>query len=94
MKNPCVYMLADKARGTLYIGVTSDLKMRIFEHKAKHFGGFTAENDIAALVWFEHHNSMEHAIRREKTLKRWRRTWKCRLVETANPEWKDLYDAI
>ena len=94
MKNPCVYMLADKARGTLYLGVTSDLKRRIYEHKAKLFDGFTAKNDIALLVWFEYHDSMECAIRREKSLKRWQRKWKCRLVETTNPEWKDLYAAV
>ena len=87
-------MLADKARGTLYLGVTSDLKRRIYEHKAKLFDGFTAKNDIALLVWFEYHDSMECAIRREKSLKRWQRKWKCRLVETTNPEWKDLYAAV
>ncbi len=85
-------MLADKARGRLYTGVTSDLKKRIYEHKTKLFGGFTARHGIDKLVWFEGCELMETAIRREKSLKHWRREWKIRLIETVNPDWKDLYD--
>lgn len=87
-------MLADGFRGTLYTGVTSDLEKRVYEHKTKHFAGFSAKHGVDRLVWFEAHDSMEAAIRREKSLKRWRREWKLRMIEKANPEWEDLYDAL
>jgi putative endonuclease len=81
-------------RGTLYIGVTSALWNRISEHKSKTFDGFTAEHDVHNLVWYEHHHTMEHAIRREKQLKKWKRDWKCRIIEEMNPNWLDLHDLI
>jgi putative endonuclease len=81
-------------RGTLYIGVTSALWNRIGEHKSKTFDGFTAEHDVHNLVWYEHHHTMEDAIRREKQLKKWKRDWKIRIIEEMNPNWLDLHDLI
>ena len=94
MKQPAVYMLASQRNGTLYIGVTSDLVQRIWQHKNDIFEGFTKEYGVHMLVWFELHEDMENAIIREKRLKKWNREWKLRLIEEKNPEWKDLYDSI
>ncbi|MGQ0586611.1 MAG: GIY-YIG nuclease family protein [Gammaproteobacteria bacterium] len=79
-------MLASRRNGTLYVGVTSELPKRIWQHKEGLVDGL--------LVWFERHDSMESAITREKQLKRWNRMWKLREIELLNPEWKDLYDSI
>jgi len=89
-----VYILASKKNGTLYIGVTSDLIKRIYEHKQKLIAGFTKEHDVHTLVYYEQHNEIEEAISREKQMKKWNRRWKIRLIEEKNPEWKDLYDEI
>ena len=86
-----VYMLASARNGTLYIGVTNDLARRVHEHKTKATGGFTARYGVAMLVWSEPHHDINEAIAREKMLKRWRRAWKLELIETTNPEWRDLY---
>ena len=94
MKQPAVYMLASQRNGTLYIGVTSDLVQRIWQHKSDVFEGFTKQYGVHMLVWFELHDDMENAIIREKRLKKWNREWKLRLIEEKNPEWKDLYDSI
>ena len=91
---PCVYLLASKPRGTLYIGVTSDLIKRIWEHKSGVVEGFTKRYHVHDLVWYEQHGSMEAAILREKELKKWRRTWKVALIEAANPAWRDLYPGL
>jgi putative endonuclease len=93
-KKPAVYITANRYRGTIYIGVTSALSNRIAEHKSKSFDGFTAEYDVQLLVWYEHHHSMEDAIRREKQLKKWKRDWKIRIIEEMNPNWLDLHDEI
>jgi putative endonuclease len=93
-KSPAVYILASKRNGTLYIGVTSALWTRVANHRAKVFDGFTAKYDVTMLVWYEHHHTMEDAIRREKQLKEWRRTWKLDLIEKMNPGWRDLHDEI
>jgi putative endonuclease len=93
-KQPAVYILASKRNGTLYIGVTSDLVKRIWEHKNNMVEGFTRRYDVHQLVWYEQHESMESAIKREKRLKEWKRKWKLELIESANPNWKDLYHAI
>jgi putative endonuclease len=93
-KWPAVYITANRYRGTIYIGVTSDLWSRIHDHKNKRFGGFTAEYDIVLLVWYEHHSQMDDAIRREKQLKKWNRDWKIRIIEEMNPDWLDLHDEI
>jgi putative endonuclease len=94
VKQPCVYILASKRNGTLYIGVTSDLVKRICEHKNDVVEGFTQKYQFHRLVWYELHESMESAIVREKSLKEWKRAWKLRLIESRNPDWQDLYDAI
>ena len=89
-----VYILCSKRNGTLYIGVTSDLVKRIYEHKNDLVGGFTKKYGIHRLVWYETHDSAESAITREKQLKKWKRTWKLKLIEQNNPKWNDLYENI
>ena len=91
MKAPCVYMLASKKYGTLYIGVTSDLVKRVWEHKNSAVDGFTKEHRVRDLVWYEQHETMESAIAREKAMKKWLRNWKLNLIEATNPDWRDLY---
>jgi putative endonuclease len=93
-KQPAVYITANRYRGTVYVGVTSELWNRICSHKNKVFDGFTAEYDVNILVWYEHHQSMEHAILREKQLKKWKRDWKMWIIEEMNPEWRDLHEEI
>jgi len=93
-KRPCVYILASKRNGTLYVGVTSDLVKRVYEHKNGLADGFTKKYGIHNLVYFELHEDMNTAIAREKQIKKWNRTWKLELIEKSNPEWKDLYDDI
>ncbi|MCP5241075.1 MAG: GIY-YIG nuclease family protein [Zoogloeaceae bacterium] len=94
MKQPCVYLLASKRNGTLYVGVTSNLAQRIWQHKEGVAEGFTKEHGVKTLVWYEVHESMESAIAREKAIKEWRREWKLSLIEKQNPEWRDLYAEI
>lgn len=91
---PCVYILASQPNGTLYIGVTSDLGKRVWEHKNDVVAGFTRKYSVHTLVWYEAHETMESAILREKVLKKWNRKWKIRLIESLNPEWRDLYEDI
>ncbi|HET9819743.1 MAG TPA: GIY-YIG nuclease family protein [Rhodanobacteraceae bacterium] len=93
-RHPCVYILANDERGTLYVGVTSDLIKRIWEHKNNVVAGFTRKYQIHDLVWFEQHETMESAIRREKAIKEWKRAWKLELIESANPHWDDLYSGL
>jgi len=93
-KQPAVYMLASKRNGTLYIGVTSCLVKRIWEHKNNSATGFTKRYGVHDLVWYELHENMESAIEREKRLKEWKRAWKLRLIESFNPDWRDLYCEI
>lgn len=88
--SPTTYILASKRNGTLYIGVTSNLLARIHQHRDGTFEGFTKDHGVKRLVWFEQHATMEHAITREKRLKKWQRAWKIRLIEEANPRWRDL----
>ena len=87
---PCVYILTNKRNGTLYIGVTHNLRQRMEAHKAKQVEAFTKRYEVNRLVWYEKHDTMESAIRREKTLKKWKRAWKLCLIEEANPTWKEL----
>ena len=94
MKQPRVYMLSSQRNGTLYIGVTSDLIKRVWEHKQDFVEGFTKKYGVHDLVWYEQHEDMPTAIVREKTLKEWKRAWKLELIEKMNPEWKDLYDGL
>ncbi len=93
-RQPAVYMLANKKNGTLYIGVTSNLVERVWEHRNNFVEGFTKRCGVHNLVWYELHESMESAIQREKRLKDWKREWKLHLIERTNPDWKDLYRAI
>ena len=93
-RQPTVYILASKRNGTLYIGVTSDLIKRIWEHKKNIVEGFTKRYNVHRLVWYEMHESMESAITKEKRLKNWKRKWKLELIESNNPNWIDLYDEI
>jgi putative endonuclease len=88
-----VYMLASDIRGTLYVGVTSDLVTRVWEHKTKAVPGFTVRYDVDRLVWFEVHETAEAAIQRERQIKEWKRDWKINLIERDNPHWTDLYSA-
>ncbi len=90
-KQPCVYILASRRNGTLYVGVTTDLAKRIYEHKHDVVEGFTKRYRVHTLVWFEVHESMETAIAREKAIKEWKRKWKLTLIEKTNPQWHDLY---
>ncbi len=93
-RQPCVYLLASKRNGTLYTGVTSDLVKRIWEHKSDLVEGFTRKHRIHTLVWYEAHETMESAIRREKVIKKWNRHWKLKMIEAENPHWRDLYDEL
>ena len=87
-------MLASKPNGTLYIGVTSDLLNRVWEHKNDQVDSFTKKYKVHTLVWYEQHEEMESAIVREKQIKKWNRQWKIRLINEMNPGWSDLYSAI
>lgn len=91
MKQPCVYILSNQVRGTLYIGVTSDLIQRIWQHKENLVDGFTKQHQLHHLVYYEFADDMLSAIAREKQLKKWNRAWKIELIEEANSDWRDLY---
>jgi len=91
MKEFFVYIMASRPNGTLYIGVTSDLVKRVFEHKNDLANGFTKKYGVHNLVWYEGSSSFEAATTREKQLKKWNRIWKLRIIEQMNPEWRDLY---
>ena len=94
MKQYCVYILASKKNGTLYIGVTSDLVKRCYEHRQDMIEGFTRKYQVHTLVYYESHNVVNEAITREKQIKKWNRIWKIRLIEEKNPQWRDLYADI
>ena len=89
-----VYILANKKNGTIYIGVTSDLKRRMLEHRNGLAKGFTQEYDVKNLVYIEQYQYVDKAIYREKQLKNWKREWKIDLIEERNPDWNDLYESI
>jgi putative endonuclease len=93
-KQPAVYILASQRNGTLYIGVTSDLVKRIWEHKNNLVEGFSKRYGVHQLVWYELHENMESAINREKQIKEWKRKWKLELIEDTNRNWQDLYYTI
>ena len=93
-RTPCVYILASQRNGTLYIGVTSNLSARIWQHRNGQVSGFTFRYGVHTLVWYEAHETMESAIAREKALKQWKRSWKIELIEDTNPYWHDLYGEI
>jgi putative endonuclease len=94
VREPAVYILATKPYGTLYIGVTSDLVKRIWEHRSNAADGFTKRYGVHRLVYFEQFRSMVEAIEREKELKKWRRAWKIALIEKGNLTWRDLWPEV
>ncbi len=89
-----VYIMTNKPYGTLYVGVTSDLVKRVWEHREGLVKGFTKEHGLKSLVWYELHESMIEAIAREKLIKKWHRDWKANLIQEMNPGWHDLYESI
>ena len=93
-KETCVYIMASKRNGTLYVGVTSDLPKRVWEHKNHVVPGFTEQYKVHDLVWYEPHERMESVIVREKQLKKWHRDWKLDLIEKKNPYWMDLFNEL
>ncbi len=94
MNKAAVYILSSKPNGTLYIGVTSDLVKRVWQHKNNLIDGFTKEHAVHDLVYFELHEGMVSAITREKQVKAWKRQWKINLIEESNPQWRDLYSDL
>ena len=92
--NYYVYILASKRNGTLYIGVTNDLIRRVYEHKNDLVDGYTKKYQVHKLVYFEETSDVYEALKREKYLKKWNRSWKLRLIKSFNPEWKDLYEDL
>ncbi len=93
-KQPAVYIMASTREGTLYTGVTTNLPARVWHHKNNVVEGFTRKYQVHTLVYFECHEAIMSAIKREKQIKRWNRQWKIDLIETHNPEWRDLYEEI
>jgi len=91
---PCVYLLSSGFHGTIYTGVTSDMVGRIWKHREEVTEGFTKRYGVKRLVWFEVHERMETAIRREKSIKRWQRQWKLELIGLENPTWHDLAEGF
>ena len=94
MKQPCVYMMASRRNGTLYVGVTADLIARVSQHRAGTAEGFSKKYGVTSLVWFEFHETMVEAIAREKLIKNWKRAWKIDLIQASNPYWLDLYPGL
>ena len=94
MKQPAVYILASRPNGTLYIGVTSNLVQRIWQHRENLADGFTKKHAVKMLVWYELHETMKDAIARERAIKEWRRFWKIELIESLNPGWQNLFESI
>ena len=93
-KQPCVYLLASSRNGTLYVGVTSDLIKRVYQHRNNLVDGFTKRYNVHNLVWYEVHERMESAILREKQIKKWQRMAKIGLIEQHNPDWRDLWQEL
>ena len=93
-RQPCVYVLASRRNGTLYVGVTSDLIRRVYQHRNDLVDGFSRRYQVHRLVWYEIHGSMESAIGREKQIKRWARAAKMQLIERSNPGWRDLWPEL
>ena len=89
-----MYLLASRRNGTLYVGVSSNLPQRVWQHKGDLARGFTQRYGVHTLVWYEVHDTMESAIAREKAIKGWKRIWKMALIEKANPQWRDLYEEL
>jgi putative endonuclease len=93
-KRPCVYILASCRNGTLYIGLTTDIARRVYEHRTRAVPGFTQQYRVDRLVYVEFHDTIADAMLREKQMKRWKRAWKLALIERDNPQWRDLYSDL
>jgi len=93
-KPGCVYLMASGRNGTLYLGVTSDLPGRAYQHRNKLVEGFSKKHNCTLLVWYEAHDDLQEARLRELQMKKWKRAWKIELLERDNPQWKDLYDTL
>ena len=93
-KQPAVYIMASGERGTLYTGVTGQLRLRVWEHRDGVVDGFTKRHGVKHLVWFEFHPDFASAIAREKQVKKWNRAWKLELIENGNPKWRDLWQEL
>ena len=93
-KGGWVYLMTNRRDGTLYLGVTSDLARRAWQHREGLMDGFTKQYGLTSLVWYEWHDDIRTAIQREKTMKHWPRAWKVRLVHAMNPDWDDLYETL
>jgi putative endonuclease len=93
-RQPAVYLLASKPNGTLYVGVTSNLVKRVWQHREGILEGFTKRYDVHKLVWFEQAETMPAVITREKQIKKWNRAWKIEMIERSNPHWRDLWPEI
>ena len=91
---PAVYLLASRPFGVIYVGSTNDLARRIWEHREGHLDGFSKEHGCHLLVWYEPHDLMTEAIRRERAIKHWKRAWKMQLIEQDNLDWADLYGSL
>jgi putative endonuclease len=89
-----IYIMTNRRNGTLYVGVTSDLVRRCYEHRNGLLRGFTKQYGLKQLVYFEQHDDIRSAIQREKTIKHWPRAWKVRLIHGQNPHWRDLFDTL
>jgi putative endonuclease len=94
MSGAFVYIMASQRNGTLYVGVTSNLPKRVYEHREGVIDGFTKKYRVKMLVWYEVHDSIQAAIAREKAIKKWNRAWKVREIEAFNPDWRDLFEDI
>ena len=94
MRGGCVYIQTNRPNGTLYVGVTSRLPQRAWQHRTGQVKGFTKRYGLKMLVWYECHDDIRTAIQREHNMKHWPRAWKVRLILAMNPEWKDLYDTL
>jgi len=94
MRQGYVYIMTDRRNGTLYTGVTSDLRNRVEQHLSELIDGFTKKYSLKRLVWYEVHADIREAIVREKRIKSWKRRWKIRMIEDVNPEWDDLFEGI
>ena len=94
MPDAWFYTLANKRNGTIYCGSTDDIGRRMVEHRTHRYAGFTSRYEVTMLVYCEHHDLLMDAREREYSVKKWRRAWKIDLIESANPEWKDLFDGL
>ena len=94
MKAGYVYLMANRPRGKTYLGVTSQLPQRVYQHKQGYFEGYSKDRGCTLLVWYEFHEDLQDARRREAQMKKWKRDWKVKLIDAFNPDWRDLYNSL